>query len=211
MDTLRSLYSNSIYPRLMDLVLKRHGNLRGAALGRVYGDVLEVGFGTGLNLPHYPAAVRKLHALDVADPLPDRVEGRIRRVSFPVERITVVPDEPFPLNDRLFNCVVTTWTLCSIVDASRFLSEIRRVLRPDGIYVFLEHGRAQNPRTARVQSRLSKISEVLANGCRMDVPIGAVIERAGYKIIEMERFTSDGAFSLAAHMYRGVATPFPHR
>lgn len=191
----------------MDFFLKRQGSLRAIALSRVCGDVLEVGFGTGLNLPYYPSGVRRLCALDVANLLPQRVEERIRRVSFPVDRVTVAPDGHFPLKDKQFDCVVTTWTLCSVSGVRQLLSEIHRVLRSDGVYVFLEHGRAQSPRVARLQREFSQVSKALANGCRLDVPIAEVVERAGYTIVELERFNSGRTISLAAHMYQGVATP----
>lgn len=204
---MSSWYSRLFYPRLMDFILRRHASLRAAALSQAYGDVLEVGFGTGLNLPHYPAAVSKLWALDVADSLPRLVEGRIRRSRFPVERVMVAPGSGFPLADSQFDCVVTTWTLCSVSDASQLLSEIRRVLRPGGAYLFLEHGRAQNPQVARRQTRWSKASQVLANGCRLDVPIDRVVERAGYTIVKLKRFEDGETLPLASHMYQGVATP----
>jgi ubiquinone/menaquinone biosynthesis C-methylase UbiE len=191
----------------MDFVLKGQGPLRCAALNKAYGDVLEVGFGTGLNLPYYPSAVRRLCALDVASLLPDRVEERIRQVRFPVDNVEVSSSERFPLEDRHFDCVVTTWTLCSVSDTSRLLSEIRRVLRSDGSYIFLEHGRAPSPHIARLQGKLSKVSKVLANGCKLDLPINEIIQQSGYRIVELKQFDKGRINSLTAHMFQGIATP----
>jgi ubiquinone/menaquinone biosynthesis C-methylase UbiE len=190
----------------MDAILGREGALRREALKSARGRVLEVGFGTGLNLPYYPPTIDRLSTLDVAKMLPNLVEKRISEVPFGV-RQTITPEEnaDFPFADNQFDCVVTTWTLCSIRDARKFLEEIRRVLRPDGDYIFLEHGRSVNNQTATWQRRLNWASRRLAKGCHLDRPITGMIEQAGFKIVELKRFVNGRGVGLASHMYQGIA------
>ena len=134
------LYARHLFPRLMDWALRRMGDVRRETLATAHGDVLEVGFGTGLNLRHYPSAVRSLTALDPLDALRDRVEARIAAAAFPVERAHLDASGTLPFPSDHFDCVVTTWTLCSIPDAVAALEEMRRVVRPGGRYLFVEHG-----------------------------------------------------------------------
>lgn len=200
-----SWYSHHIYPRLMDLVLGREGPLRKEALKTAHGSVLEVGFGTGLNLPHYPLQVTQLLTLDIEELLPGRVKKRICAVPFSVQQTIVEPDKPFPFADGYFDCVVTTWTLCSVTDVRGLLREIRRVLRPDGDYLFLEHGLAFDDVTARRQRRLNWASRLLANGCRLDTRIPAVLNESGLSVTRLNRFLNHRAIRLAGYMYQGVA------
>lgn len=189
----------------MDLILRSQGTLRRDALKTAQGCVLEVGFGTGLNLPYYPSNINGLTTLDVAKMIPNRVEKRLEEVPFEVKQIITHEGEAFPFENDQFDCVVTTWTLCSVSEPGNFLSEIHRVLRPDGDYIFLEHGKAANSNTADWQRRLSWASQLLAKGCRMDCQIAEMIEQSGFKIIALNRFTGDSAIGLASHMYQGTA------
>src|SRR3954452_18572429 len=124
-------YSRLIFPRLCDWAMNdpRMANLRGEALGEAGGETLEIGFGTGLNLPHYPAHVRRITTVD-----PNPGMGRLARRRIAGSGIAVVQralgGEALPFEDGAFDCVVSTWTLCSIRDAGQTLGEIRRVLRP---------------------------------------------------------------------------------
>src|SRR5437879_7033043 len=137
----------------MDWVLgrPRFQREREQVLAAVGGEVLEIGFGTGLNLRHYPPGVTRLTAIDVADLLPARTGRRVAAAPFPVERVRLTAERlPFP--DARFDCVVSTWTLCSIPDAVAALREVRRVLAPGGRFVFLEHGRRSEEHTSELQS-----------------------------------------------------------
>ena len=189
----------------MDFALSGGERLRRQALKSVHGSVLEVGFGTGLNLPCYPPAIEKLVALDVARMLPARVERRIAKTGFSVQQEIITPHEPFPFKDEEFDCVVTTWTLCSVRAAENLLREIQRVMRADGVYLFLEHGRAFDDQMAARQRRLNWLSSLLANGCCLDVPIPAVIREAGFNIVRLERFIDDRTVRVAGYMYQGMA------
>ncbi|TMA61690.1 MAG: class I SAM-dependent methyltransferase [Deltaproteobacteria bacterium] len=199
-------YADHIFPRLMDWTLRGpvQQSERGKALQSVRGDVLEVGFGTGLNLRHYPPGVTRLTAIDVADMLQLRVARRIAAVPFPVERAQLSGDElPFP--DGRFDCVVTTFTLCSIKDPVAALRQIRRVLKPEGTYVFLEHGRSDDERVARRQDFFNPLQRRVACGCNINRRIDALIREAGLEVRGLERYALGGIPRIMAEMYRGTA------
>ncbi len=194
-----------IRPRFLDLAMRQLDELRAPTVGLAHGDVLEIGFGTGLNLPHYGPAVKSLVALEpnVSAEYPPTQE-RIAGAAFPVERARLRADATLPFEAARFDCVVSTWTLCSIPDLGTAFAELRRVLRPGGRFVFLEHGRADAERTARWQDRLNPLWVRLADGCNMNRPVDRLVEAGGFRLAELTRFRHKGPGVLAA-MYRGVA------
>ena len=198
------IYGDHVFPRLMDWGMRSLADLRVETLSFAQGRVLEVGFGTGLNLPHYPQSVSSLVALDPLDALAERVSRRIASCAFPVERMGRRADDTLPFEDGEFDTVVTTWTLCSIDDALRGLGEMRRVLRPGGLYLFIEHGRSERPGVARWQRRLNPIQRRIGCGCRLDRPIDELVRKAGFEISDLARFKARGPRILAG-MYRGIA------
>ena len=113
--------------------------------------------------------------------------------------------EELPFQDERFDCVVSTWTLCSIQEAGRAVSEIRRVLRPGGRYIFLEHGLGDDPGVQRWQRRLTPLQQRLADGCRLDVDIEALIRKGQFREIRVERFLLEGTPRIVGSMYRGAA------
>ena len=201
------LYSSYIFPRLMDWVMsgEEFHRWRALLLQDAQGETLEIGLGTGLNLPHYPQTVSLLHAVDPASLLPDRVRQRVKSASFPIH-ITRVSAETLPFADRTFDCVVSTWTLCTIPDPITALMEIRRVLKPTGRYLFLEHGRSKSERIAAWQDRLNPIQRIVGCGCNLNRRIDQLISQAGLCITNLDRFQMEGIPRLAAEMYRGVAS-----
>lgn len=195
-----------IRSRMLDWAMRQMNELRPPTLSGADGAVLEVGFGTGLNVEFYPPGVASVTGLDPFPP--DRLESldaRIASAPFPVEQVMLRADGPLPFDTGRFDCVVTTWTLCSIPDPLRALAEMGRVLRPAGRYVFIEHGRAPSAAMSRWQDRLNPIWRRIAGGCNMNRPIDQLVEEGGFKLTELERFRHTGP-ALLAHMYRGVAT-----
>ncbi|MCH6562212.1 MAG: class I SAM-dependent methyltransferase [Myxococcales bacterium] len=201
------IYRKHIFPRVMDWAMHQLDELRPGTLARAHGEVLEIGFGTGLNLPHYPSSVRKLVALDPLDALPARVEGRIARAPFPVERFTLSAEGGLPFEDGRFDCVTMTWTLCSIAQPLPALQEMRRVLRPDGQLLFIEHGLSEDPGVARWQRRLSPLHRRVTCGCNLDRPIDDLLRKAGFVLPEIKRFVLEQGPRIFTATYQGLARP----
>ncbi len=194
-------------PRIQDWAMRLMDDLRPDTVSAVDGEVLEVGFGTGRNLALYPSGVKSLVGVD---PMVTNgvaaVEERVARAPFPVTRTALAADGGLPFDAGRFDCVVTTWTLCSIPDAAAALAEMRRVLKPGGRYVFVEHGRAERASTARWQERLNPLWRRIADGCNIDRPVDRLVEAGGFELESLERFRGRGP-SILAQMYRGVARP----
>ena len=178
--------------------------LRADVLAPAVGDVLEIGFGTGLNLRHYPAGVRRMCAVDPMHALERRVAERIAAAPFPVERHRLRADGRLPFDAARFDCAAMTWTLCTIPDPVAALRELRRVLKPGAALLFIEHGRSDDARVARFQERWNPIQNVIGAGCNVNRKIDALIREAGFGFEKLERFKADGPRFLA-EMYRGVA------
>jgi ubiquinone/menaquinone biosynthesis C-methylase UbiE len=198
------LYADRIFPRLLDWGMRGLNDLRDAALAAAHGEVLEVGFGTGLNLRHYPGSVRRLVGLDPLDALRERVQRRIAAAPFEVEQVTLAADGVLPFGGARFDCVVTTWTLCSIERPLVALSEMRRVLRPGGLYLFIEHGRSDDPRVARWQDRLNPLHRSVSRGCNMNRAIDVLVREGGFELERLERFVHSSP-RILTEMYRGLA------
>jgi len=201
-------YAHQIFPRVMDWVMAgpRFQEQRQQVLADVRGDVLEIGFGTGLNLPFYPKTVSWLTVLDPANLLPDRVVKRLAAASVPVQ-LMHRSAEVLPFASGRFDYVVSTWTLCTIPDVLAALREVRRVLKGAGTFVFLEHGRSDEANIAKWQDRLDPIQRVIAGGCHLNRRIDALIEEAGFELTRLDRYVMAGVPRLGADMYRGTATP----
>jgi ubiquinone/menaquinone biosynthesis C-methylase UbiE len=200
------LYHHHIFPRLMDWVMagEEFRRLRTELLTPVHGEVLELGIGTGLNLPHYPKTVTWLHAVDPANLLPRVVTERSVSLSFPI-RIQHVTAESLPYNDQSFDFVVSTWSLCTIPEPVKALREVRRVLKPYGRFLFLEHGRSEDEKLAVWQDRLNPVQNIIGCGCNLNRKIDHLIAQAGLKIITLDRFQMQSVPRLGGAMYKGTA------
>jgi ubiquinone/menaquinone biosynthesis C-methylase UbiE len=200
-------YAEQIFSRVMDWAL-RDGDVaheRRRALAAARGNVLEIGFGTGLNLSHYPAAVSDLTVIDSEQMLQSRVAKRIAEARVPVKQFHLDASGRLPFDDASFDSVVTTFTLCSISDVDSALTEMRRVLRSDGQYIFLEHGRSDNTRVARLQDLLNPVQRVVACGCNLNRPIDRLIRENGFRLVELERYLMPGMPRVVGELYKGVA------
>jgi ubiquinone/menaquinone biosynthesis C-methylase UbiE len=210
------LYATYVFPRFMDWAMSgpRFQEQRKLALDTAQGTTLEIGFGTGLNLPHYPtgaaAGVTSLTALDPARLLPRTVMRRVAGTDLPVTFVHCSAEQ-LPFEDERFDCVVSTWTLCTIPDAIAALQEVRRVLKPEGRYLFLEHGRSRDPRVATWQDRLNPLQRIIGCGCNLNRPIDRLIEISGLKLDRLERYSMPALPRLVGEMYRGAARPDERR
>jgi ubiquinone/menaquinone biosynthesis C-methylase UbiE len=200
------LYSRLIFPRLCDWSMRTPliERLRRDVLSAVDGEILEIGLGTGLNLEHYPERVRQITAVDSGLGMTRIARRRIERSHIAVD-LRVQTAEELPFEDRRFDCVVSTWTLCSIRDGRRAVTEIGRVLRPGGQFLFLEHGLGDDPGVQRWQRRLTPLQRRVADGCRLDVDIEALIKGRAWAKVWVERFLLEGMPRIVGSMYQGVA------
>jgi ubiquinone/menaquinone biosynthesis C-methylase UbiE len=200
------LYSRHIFPRLCDWAMNdpRMAVLRKEALAEVAGEVLEIGFGTGLNLPHYPEHVRRITTVDPNPGMSKVAQGRIELSGIAVDQ-RMIGSEQLPFEDETFDCVVSTWTLCSIPEVERALGEVFRVLRSGGRFVFLEHGQAEDPKIRDWQRRLNPIQRALGDGCRLDLDVPALVGGRSFSDIRVDRFVMERVPRTHGTMYRGVA------
>jgi ubiquinone/menaquinone biosynthesis C-methylase UbiE len=201
-----NLYSRVIFPRLCDWVMNdpRMAKHRSDLLADVGGEVLEIGFGTGLNVAHYP---RHVGHIVTVDPNPGMTRLARRRI---VESGIAVNQqasgaEGLPFEGGTFDCVVSTWMLCSIPEVGRSVGEVYRVLRPGGRFIFLEHGLGVEPKVQRWQRRLNPVHRLLGDGCRLDLDVPALIASQPFADIRFDRFEMEGVPRTHGTMYLGVA------
>ena len=200
-----SLYSRYVLPRLTDLAMRqeRVREQRARLVPKAHGSVLEVGIGSGLNLPYYDASrVRRLCAVDPSAELlaMARRNARLRRAEI---ELVCQSAERLPFADASFDSVVMTWTLCSIPDPAAALREIRRVLKSGGELLFIEHGLSRDAGVAAWQRRLTPLWRPLAGGCHLDRRIDALIE-AVFPGTVPETFYLEGP-RIFTYMYQGSA------
>ena len=177
--------------------------IREQAVFGLSGVVLEVGFGSGLNVPLYPAGVGRVLAVEPAPVARRLAAKRIAASPVPVEYVGLGA-QSLPLGTESVDHVLTTWTLCTIPEVSDALGEMHRVLRPGGQLHFAEHGRSPDPSVARWQDRLTPLQRALAGGCHLNRPIDKLIEAAGFHMARLENFYMKGP-KWTSYMYVGVA------
>ena len=204
---LKETYARSVFPWILDRMLggAEIDELRRESLRPARGRTLEVGFGTGLNLSCFPLAVTELTIIDSELMLEPIVTRRIAAAQVPVRRLQVDAQVGLPFPEDSFDCVVTTFTLCSIDRLDAALAEIRRVLRPGAPYLFLEHGRSDHPGTAGWQDRLNPLQRIVGAGCNLNRRIDRLIAEAGLQIDQLDRLRLPRAPRLIGELYRGCA------
>jgi len=202
-----SFYNRRILPHLINLAMRNRALLpyRQRVLSQAHGRVLEIGIGSGLNLPFYGSQVEEILGLEPAAGLIAMAQRALGRCRTPVKLIAGSA-QAIPLDARSIDTIVTTWTLCSIPDAVGALRDMRRVLQRDGRLLFVEHGLAPDPPIQRWQARLTPLSRRFGGGCHLNRPIRTLIERAGFAITRIETGYLKGAKSLT-FLYEGCADP----
>ena len=201
-------YARHVLPKLINAACaqKPMSELRAQYVPKAAGRVLEIGFGTGLNLPHYgvgEAAPASLTAIEPAAEIAALAERRIAAAAFPLE-LRHASAEAIPAEDGTFDAVVSTWTLCSVPNVYRALDELRRVLKPRGRLIFAEHGASPEPRWLAWQRRLEPAWKLIGGGCHLSRRADRLIAGAGFRIDELQTGYLPGP-KFATFTYRGVA------
>ena len=201
-----AFYEEQVLARFTNVVMARREfiPIRARVAAPLEGDVLEVGFGSGLNVPHYPAGVSRVRAVDPATVGRKLAAQRVAASSVAVEYIGLEGQE-LPLGSASVDHVLTTWTLCTIPDVERALGEIRRVLRPGGSFHFVEHGRSPDAKVARWQGRLTPLQRRIAGGCHLNRPIDELVDGSGLDLTQMDNYYAKGPRAFG-YMFEGVAT-----
>ena len=205
---MRAFYNQYIFPHILDRVMQidSMSEARTRLLAPISGHVVEVGFGTGLNVAYYGAGVKSLTTVDPNQGVGRLAEHRMDQAAFPIQH-KLLSAEKLPFDDASVDTLVSTWTLCSIPDVAQALQEIRRVLKPDGVFHFVEHARSPDAQIAKWQTRLTPIQKVVADGCHLDRDMFALVKAAGFELIEQQTFEAQGVPSIGRFMVMGRATP----
>ena len=202
-----NLYRKWILPRLVDVTMRNRSatHYRSLIVPKACGTVLEIGIGSGLNLPFYDDGVEHLYGLDPSEQLLAMAGKKARAVAFPIDFIAHASEE-IPLDDSSVDTVVMTWTLCSIADPVKALQELRRVIKPDGTLLFVEHGLAPEIRVQAWQQRFNPLWSKLTGGCNLNRKMDQLIRTAGFEFAELKSEYAEGPRPLS-YMFSGRAQP----
>ena len=204
---LRSLYDRHVMPRMITLACGQKGieDRRRQVVPLAEGHVFELGCGGGLNQPLYdPARVTSFAGIDPNEKLLDNARDKARERGWSAD-IREGVGEDIPFADSTFDTAVCTYTLCSVDDPARVLGELRRILKPGGRLLFLEHGRAPDASVAKWQDRIEPVWKPLAGGCHLTRPIGSALRGAGFEVEPLGQAYLDRAPKVMGWMEWGVA------
>ncbi len=201
-----TFYSTTIFPWLMDWAMDREvlNRIRREVLSEATGNVLEIGFGTGVNLPFYPSAVTKLTTADPNPGMTALAQARIQASPLSVDP-KVLSAEALALPDHAFDTVVSTLTLCSVPDARRAVGEVYRVLKPGGRFLLFEHGQSPDPKVRIWQDWFTPISKIVGDGCHLNRNIGIFLDAHPFAVKSLKNFYLEGSPKMAGYIYQGVA------
>jgi len=200
------LYTERVLPRILNATggASRHEPLRRRVCAGLAGDVVEIGFGSGLNVPFYPAAVTRVAAVEPSDLSWRLAAGRVQGARVPVQRAGL-DGQSLPFADGSYDAALSTWTLCTIPDVAAALAELRRVLKPGGTFHFLEHGLAPDEDVRRWQRRLEPLQKRLVGGCHLTRPIAGLLTAAGFTVAGLDVFYETGTTKVTGADSLGVA------
>jgi ubiquinone/menaquinone biosynthesis C-methylase UbiE len=201
-------YADWVLPNLVNKALDTTvvAEQRRKLLEEVKGTVLELGFGTGHNLPYYPAGIDRVVAVDPSAASAKLARQRIAAAPFPVEYRNLT-GERLDAPDHSFDAVVSTFTLCTIPDPIAALEQVRRVLKPGGSFHLLEHGLSVEPKVQRWQARLNGLSNLMLGGCNLNRDIERLVRQAGFSFERIEKYYAAGDPKFIGWMTRGLAKP----
>jgi SAM-dependent methyltransferase len=205
---LMGFYAKHVLPHIIDLAMrnKEAARLRAAWVPKARGEVVEIGIGSGLNLPLYSSEVRRVYGVDPSLELQQMARRRATAGGpAQVEFLLQSAEEPLPLPDASMDTVVMTWTLCSIPEPQKALEQMRRVLKQDGRLIFLEHGRSPDSGVALWQDRLTPLWRRVTGGCHLNRRIDELLLAAGFQIAELRTSYLPGP-RWSTYMYQGVAS-----
>ena len=202
------LYREQVVPRVCNVVCacKTAERLRRRVCSGLEGDVVEIGFGSGLNVPFYPRAVHRVDAVEPSDVAWRLAGERLAATTTAVQRFAM-DAQSLPFSDDSYDGALSTWTLCTIPDASAALREVRRVLKPGGVLHFCEHGLAPDAPVQRWQRLLEPVQKRVAGGCRLTRPVGQMLTDNGFTLTHIEVFYEPGAPKSLGALSMGTAQP----
>jgi ubiquinone/menaquinone biosynthesis C-methylase UbiE len=200
------IYAEQVLPRVLNVMcaVGEAKELRQRACAGLHGEVVELGFGSGLNVPHYPGAVTRVHAIEPSDTAWKLASKRLAVATAPVER-SGLDGQRLPLPDDSCDTALSSWTLCTIPDLASALAEVRRVLKPGGTLHFIEHGLAPDEKVRHRQHQLEPLQKRFAGGCHLTRQIPALLTDAGFEVTELDEFYEKGAPKVLAADSLGIA------
>jgi len=200
-------YSNVIVPFFYDYSMdsRKINDGRKSILSKITEEeILEIGFGTGINLKFYPENVKKIMGVDANKGMLKKFRKKSTNSRIEIDLLHQ-SGESFSFPDNSISAVVSTYTLCSIKDIDSALKEIYRILKTGGKYYFLEHGLADNPGTQKWQHRLNPIQNIWADGCNLNRDMKLLITKSGLKITELKNYYMKRDPKIVGYMYEGIA------
>lgn len=204
-----AFYTKYIYPRIIDNILSTPEVMkyRKEVLKDVSGEVLEIGFGTGLNLSCYPSSINEITVIDTNAGMNSLAQKRVDKSNIKVH-LELLNAETLPFESNSFDTIVSTFTLCSIENVDAAIQELHRVLKSDGKLIFLEHGLSTDKNISKWQNFINPFYKIPSDGCNLNRDIKDILVRNDFKFKFIEQFYSKDMIKLAGYLYKGIAVKF---